>query len=98
MDALIPDLLKHPELRSGRVYYPLEFLTFIPGLANLVRRWLPPDSHAWMNLDSPNRGPLFPYAIAAARHHTRFAFDQITNSLHKTMGASAVRYFTDSWK
>ena len=96
VNGLDSALLRHPDLRSGRIYYPLEALTFVPGLANIVRRWLPRDSHAWMNLDTPDRGPLFPYALAAARQHTLVAFDRVTRQLHKTTGASGLRFFTGS--
>jgi len=59
------------ELRSGNVYYPLDFLSFIPFLKDWALQRLPRDSHAWMNLDSPERGPLFLYAIKSAIKRTR---------------------------
>jgi hypothetical protein len=96
VNGLDTALLRHPDLRSGRIYYPLEALSLLPGLGNIIRRWLPPDSHAWMNLDSPKRGPLFQYALAAARQHTLVAFDRVSRQLHKTTGASGLRFFTGS--
>ncbi len=95
VNALDPKLLSHPELRSGRIYYPLEMLTIIPGLAGLARRLLPQDSHAWMNLDSPDRGPLFPYALAAAEQHTRHAFRRVKDEILQKTGASGLRFFVD---
>ncbi len=59
--------LHHPELISGRIYLPWEILSFIPLFAPLMRRLLPADSHANLNLDNPARGPLFEYALVAAR-------------------------------
>jgi hypothetical protein len=94
IEPLEASLLNHTALRSGRVYYPLEALTLVPGLKGLVRRWLPRDSHAWMNLDGPECGPLFAYALVAARRRTRHEFDRINRDLHKSMGASAVRFFS----
>ncbi|RME07441.1 MAG: hypothetical protein D6803_03985 [Anaerolineae bacterium] len=77
VDPLDPEILQHPELRSGRVY-PLEALTYLPALRPLVRRLLPPDAHIHMNLDYPARGPLFPYALEAAVKRTR-------HELHRTL-------------
>ena len=75
LDPLDPDLIDSPALRSGKMYYPLEVLTFIPALRKLVMPFLPRDSHAWMNLDSAARGPLFEYAFEAAVKRTRHEFD-----------------------
>ena len=65
-----PSFLEHPELHSGKLYYPLEALSFIPALKKYVLPLLPHDSHAWMNLDSPEQGPLFEYSFAAAVKRT----------------------------
>lgn len=74
VDPLDPSILNHPRLHSGRVYYPWEILSFIPLLEPLMVRLLPADSHACMNLDRPERGPLFPYAFHAAIARTRHEF------------------------
>ncbi|MBM3153184.1 MAG: hypothetical protein FJZ96_13440 [Chloroflexi bacterium] len=68
-------LLASPDLRSGRLYYPLEVLSFIPALEGWVMPRLPRDSHAWMNLDDPGRGAAFVYASAAAVKSTRREYD-----------------------
>lgn len=91
IDPLDDDSIRHPALRSGRLYYPLEAFSFVPGLRNLVLPLLPRDSHAWMNLDSPGQGPLFDYAFQAARKRTRREFDLTAQSLSKEMQ----RMFTD---
>ena len=75
LDPLDPDLIDSPALRSGKLYYPLEALTFIPALKKFVVPLLPRDSHAWMNIDSAERGPLFEYAFEAAVKRTRHEFD-----------------------
>lgn len=76
-----PALLASPALRSGRLYYPLEVLSFL----RITRAWamarLPRDSHAWMNLDEPERGPLFAYAVEAAVKRTRLEYEQIIGDL-----------------
>jgi len=75
IDALDDDLLYSTALRSGRLYYPLEVLSFVPGLKRWVLPLLPRDSHAHMNLDSSERGPLFEYAFNAAVQRTSYEFD-----------------------
>jgi len=76
IDPLDVELLAHPALRSGKLYFPLEALYFVPGLRKLVMPFLPPDSHAWMNLDSPERGPAFPYALSAATRRTKHEYEE----------------------
>ncbi|SRR5581483_706779 len=75
IDPLDDDLLYSTTLRSGKLYYPLEALSFVPVLRKLVLPLLPRDSHAWMNLDSAERGPMFEYAFSAAVKRTRYEFD-----------------------
>lgn len=86
-----PAFLQHPELRSGKLYYPLELLSYIPALKKYILPLLPHDSHAWMNLDSPEQGVLFDYAIAAAVKRTHAEWEKSTASLTK----SQLALFTD---
>jgi hypothetical protein len=58
-------LLQDERLRSGRVYFPLEALSFISFFKPFVIPLLPRDSHAWMNMDDPSC-KNFEYAFAAA--------------------------------
>jgi hypothetical protein len=81
IDALDETLLKESELRSGKIYWPLEPLSWIPRVGRLIRPLLPHDSHAWMNLDSPARGPGFDYAYAAAIKRTRIEYEQTVNGM-----------------
>ena len=64
-------IIQSPKLQSGKLYYPLEIFYFVPGLKKFILPRLPKDSHAWMNLDSPEQGVLFDYAFAAAVKVTR---------------------------
>jgi hypothetical protein len=77
---LAADVLSDSRLRSGHLYYPLEALSFVPALAPLVMPFLPRNSHAWMNIDGPDR-PLFAYAFSAAVQRTRVEFDRAMLSL-----------------
>lgn len=81
IEPLDPLILDSSELCSGRIYYPWDALGFIPILEPVMLRWLPSDSHTCMNLDRPERGPLFPYAIVAARKRTQVEFHRIVNDL-----------------
>lgn len=64
-------------LHSGRLYYPLEILSFLPPLRPLILPLLPRDSHAWMNLDDPGQ-PGFAFAFAAAVKHTVLEYQCLT--------------------
>ncbi len=77
---LLLDVLNDPSLCSGRLYYPLEVLSFLPVLRPLVLPLLPRDSHAWMNKDDPSR-PGFDFACAAAVKRTSIEFQNIAQSL-----------------
>lgn len=81
IDPLDGDLLMGPELRSGKIYWPLEPFSWIPWIGRFILPLLPRDSHAWMNLDKPDRGPAFPYAIAAALKRTRLEYDLTVGNL-----------------
>jgi hypothetical protein len=73
--------LSHISLRSGRFYFPLEVLSYIPFLEPLVLSKLPDDSHGRMNLDHPGRGVYFPFAYSAAVRRTRYEFDKTVRRL-----------------
>jgi hypothetical protein len=81
IQPMVAELLSSPDLCSGRLYYPLEFLSFLPALKRIVLPFLPRDSHAWMNLDAPAQGPKFAYAFEAARMRTQVEFDQTVAGL-----------------
>ena len=70
-------LLQSPELRSGKIYWPLEPLYWFPLLKKFIIPLLPRDSHAWMNLDSPAVGVKFDYAFSAAVKRTKIEFENI---------------------
>ena len=80
VDPVDPDLINSPALRSGKVYR-LELLTLILPLKRFVMSLLPRDSHAWMNIDSPERGPNFPYAFQAAVKRTEIEFQKTTKDV-----------------
>jgi hypothetical protein len=86
VEAMDLDLLYFPALRSGKVYV-LEVLTMILPLKPIVMPLLPRDSHAWMNIDSPERGPTFKYVFQAAVKRTKVEFDRTTRDLPQDLFA-----------
>jgi hypothetical protein len=73
-------ILNHPSLHSGRVFL-IELFAYLPLLKQLLRpllkRLLPQDTHLHMNLDAPEKGPLFPYATIAAVRRTRQEYEDL---------------------
>jgi hypothetical protein len=89
ISPLFVEALTDPRLYSGRLYYPLEALCFIPALQPVVLPWIPRDSHAWMHKDDPSR-PDFAYAYSAAVKRSALEFQNIIQLLP----ASQVIVFT----
>ncbi|RPI88490.1 MAG: hypothetical protein EHM41_01045 [Chloroflexi bacterium] len=81
IDPLDKTILTHPGLRSGKAYIPWDVFTFIPFIGKYFALLMPDDSHARMNLDSPERGPMFHFAYAAALQSTELELKEITSGL-----------------
>jgi len=56
---------------------------------------LPEDSHGHMNLDHPERGPLFTFAVEAAVKRTIHEFETISYRIKEELGESIRDRFTD---
>jgi len=80
-----PNLIASPNLRSGKVYFPLDWLYFIKRIRPLILRLIPHDSHAWMNLDTPEQGFKFDYAMHAAIKRTVIEFEKTTEGFSEEM-------------
>ncbi|MBM4426121.1 MAG: hypothetical protein FJ031_02655 [Chloroflexi bacterium] len=91
IDPLRKDLIKSPGLHSGNIYLPMDALYFVRPLRPLALKLLPQNSHGRMNLDSPEQGPKFEYARAAALKRTQYEFDLLRKILAPEMFAR----FTD---
>jgi hypothetical protein len=85
VDPMDSSLIHSPDLRSGKTYYPFELLYFIKRLRPHVLRFIPRDSHAWMNLDSPEQGFKFDYAMHAAIKRTVIEFEKTTEGFSEEM-------------
>ena len=71
IDPVQKDILRSPSLHSGKIYFPMDALYFVPFLREFSLKLLPNDSHGKMNLDSPQQGANFDYARAAAVKRTQ---------------------------
>jgi hypothetical protein len=80
IDPELPELLHDSRLHSGKLYYPLEALSFIAALKPYVLPLLPRDSHAWMNIDDPSCQD-FAYSFAAAVKRTSAEYRLIIKQL-----------------
>jgi hypothetical protein len=87
IEPMVAELLCSPDLRSGKLYYPFEILSFVPVLKLIIIPFLPRDSHAWMNLDGPTQGWKFPYAFEAARKRTHYEYERTVADLSQTQVA-----------
>jgi len=85
VDPVDLTVIDSPNLRSGKVYYPFELLYFVRKLRPYVLPLLPRDSHAWMNLDSPEQGFKFDYAMQAATKRTVIEFEKTTADFSEEM-------------
>lgn len=91
VDAVQMSLIKSPKIHSGKLYLPMDLLYFIPFLRKFSLALLPNDSHGKMNLDSPQQGPHFEYARAAAVKRTLYEFE----ILEKILTPEMFSKFTD---
>jgi hypothetical protein len=91
VDPVQKDLVKSPKIYSGKIYFPMDALYFVPFLREFSLVLLPHDSHGKMNLDSPKQGPHFEYARAAAVKRTQHEFEILEKILTPEMFAK----FTD---
>lgn len=85
IDPVDLTLLNSPDLHSSKVYYPLDMLYFIRPFRSYVLSCIPRDSHAWMNLDSPEQGFKFDYAMQAAIKRTKIEYEKTTLDLSPEM-------------
>ncbi len=80
-EILLPDILSGVRLISGKFYSPWEMITFLPRIGRKLALLFPPDSHARLNKDSPDRSILFPHVYQAAVYRTVFEYNEIAGQL-----------------
>lgn len=81
VDPVSSDILQHPDLHSGKLYYPFEVLVFIPPLRKFILPHLSADSHAHMNLDDFDDKGIFEYVLQASIKRTKIEFDVTTSQI-----------------
>ncbi|MBI3163024.1 MAG: hypothetical protein HYZ23_10960 [Chloroflexi bacterium] len=85
IDPVQKSIVESPGLYSGKLYFPLDYLYFVPLLGKALLPFLPTDSHGKMNLDSPKQGTMFEYARAAAIKRTQVEFETLEKILTPAM-------------
>ena len=94
IDGLAPHLLEHPRLVTGSFLLWFDTLYHIPRLRPMMRRiYLRPGSHEAMNLDTPEQGPKFAYAMVAARQRTVAEYNRVVKTLLAHGGEAALQHF-----
>ncbi len=89
IEPLEAEILAHPALHSGFFHFFPHLLYYIPGIRGWFRRlFLPQDSHEYMNLDSPEKGPRFWYAYHAAVKRTLHEFQSVNSSFGQAAAVS----------
>ena len=91
IDPLKKELIQNLNLHTSISYFPMDVIYFIKPLRRLALRFLPKNSHGWMNLDSPEQGFKFEYAVAAAVKRTKHEFEL----LQKLLTPEMLARFTD---
>ena len=81
IQPLDDEILSHPALFSGQIYMPWDFLYYLPVFNPIIAAFIPNNSHAKMNLDSPESGALFEIAISAAIKRSRHEFSYFLSGL-----------------
>lgn len=85
VDPVSSEILSHPDLHSGKLYYPFEALTFLPLIGNFFVPLFPRDSHAHMRIDDHDGTGRFDYVFHAAVKRTRIEFEKTVEGLSTEM-------------
>ena len=84
LDCLSPAILKSSFLKSHTVSFPFDYLCIIPLFARWFSKYFPEDSHARMNLDTPQSDGPFDLAYQLAVIRTRIEYQAIITGNHLT--------------
>jgi hypothetical protein len=80
-DCLFSEVLNDKDLRSHKVYFPIDHLSIFPFLAKKLRKFAPYDSHLRMNLDTPLSGALFVLVYRLAIKRTCAELNSIISAI-----------------
>ncbi|MFH1446278.1 MAG: HET-C-related protein [Chloroflexota bacterium] len=87
-------IINNPEFCFAKTYFPLDYFALFPKFGTIFKNMLPKDSHAWMNLDSPESGYLFKWAFHAAAKRTYYEYTEIIKMVQKK-GSALLPVFSD---
>ena len=94
IDGLDQSVLTSPALRTGHFVLWRDLVYYLPLVKDVIRRfYIPPNSHEAMHLDSPERGPNFAYAMAAARQRTAQEYRVAADAVLTVGGSEALDRF-----
>lgn len=96
VEALEQSLMSSSKLHTVRTYRPLGSLGNVPIFGRWLFPYLPADAHAKMNLDTDSRGPLFAYALAAAKKRTLYEFKETVILINSSGKSNLLGLFTDN--
>ena len=82
LDCLNPAIIKSSLLKSHTVNFPFDYLCIIPLFARWFSKFCPEDSHARMNLDTPQSDGPFDLAYKLAVIRTRIEYQAIITGNH----------------
>lgn len=74
-------IIEAPNLTSGKNYGIIEFVALLPIIKNVIKPFMPQDSHAKMNLDDPGASPYFKYAYIASLYRTKNVCDNLLEKM-----------------
>jgi hypothetical protein len=99
INGLDPQILAHPALRIAQWVAWRDPFYYLPVVGNVMRRfWLPEASHEAIHLDSPDRGSLFPLALAVACQHTLVEYWRAVKAIGEVGGKRALaRFHSDEY-
>lgn len=81
LDCINKDILNNKNLRSHKVYFPLDYLSIFPYFAKHLNKYAPVDSHLRMNLDTPLSGELFILVYRLAVSRTRAELNSVKSAI-----------------
>jgi hypothetical protein len=84
IDCVNPEIMNSKDLRSHKVYFPIDHLSIVPFFAKRLKNYAPDDSHVRMNLDTPLRGKLFVLVYKLAVKRTNEELHSLISAIGST--------------
>jgi len=91
-DCLDSEILNDKDLRSHKVYFPIDHLSIFPFLAKILRKHAPYNSHLRMNLDTPLSGELFVLVYRFAIKRTCAELNSILSEIGNANDTNFIKF------